>query len=160
MGRFVPIGIEHYKRMVDDDYYYVDKTLLIKEIMDSSTQVSLFTRPRRFGKTLAMSMLRTFFEDERDVDGNKIDNRHYFEGKKIEACGGGYLEKQGKYPVVSLTLKSAKQGTYELAYDNLKDSISEEFRRHRYVCADGVLQEDEIQKFKSIIAGSAKEADY
>lgn len=133
MEKMIPIGIESYKEIVNKDYYYVDKTLLIKEILDSGTKVNLFTRPRRFGKTLAMSMLRAFFEDERDERGNKIDNRRYFNGKNIAVCGEKYLSQQGKYPVISLTLKEAGKPSYEQAYDAMKDLITDEFRRHRYV---------------------------
>lgn len=68
--------------MIDGEYYYVDKTMLVKEVLDNGTSVSLFTRPRRFGKTLAMTTLRTFFEDERDASGEKIDNSHYFAEKR------------------------------------------------------------------------------
>ena len=99
MGKKIPIGIEFYKEMVDKDYYYVDKTLLIKDILDAGTKVSLFTRPRCFGKTLSLMTLRTFFEDERDWYGNKVDNCRYFEGKKISLCGEEYLAKQGAFPV-------------------------------------------------------------
>ena len=79
----ISIGIESYKEIVDRPYYYVDKTLLIKDLLDNGTLVSCFTRPRRFGKTLALSMLKTFFELEMDSKGNVIDNSHYFEGMKI-----------------------------------------------------------------------------
>ncbi len=160
MERPVPIGVEFYKKMMEGNYYYVDKTLLIKEILDVGASVSLFTRPRRFGKTLALSMLKTFFEDERDQEGNKIDNRRYFEGKKINECGECYMEKQGKYPVINLTLKSAKQPNYEMAYHVLQDAIAEEFGRHMYVLQDGVLREDEVQKFQDIIGKRAEAADY
>ena len=90
MRRRIPIGIEFYKEMIDKNYYYADKTLLIKEILDSGIKVGLFTRPRRFGKTLTLSMLKTFFEDERDLDGGKIDNSIYFEGSR-------YILRQGLY---------------------------------------------------------------
>ena len=72
--RPLPIGIEFYRDMKDKPYYYVDKTLLIKDILDKGGKVNLFTRPRRFGKTLALSMLRTFFEQEIDQIGTVIDN--------------------------------------------------------------------------------------
>lgn len=160
MVKKVPIGIEFYKRMIDNDYYYIDKTLLIKEILDGGASVSLFTRPRRFGKTLALSMLKAFFEDERDETGNRIDNSHYFEGKNIAACGEKYLAKQEKYPVINLTLKSAKQPSYEMAYHVLRDSIIGEFSRHRYVCEEGILQAEDIQKFHDILARKANTADY
>ena len=83
----IGIGYEDYKRFVDDKLYYVDKTLLIKDVIDFGGEVTLFTRPRRFGKTLALSMLRTFFEEERDRDGTIVDNSRYFSGKKIMDCG-------------------------------------------------------------------------
>lgn len=160
MSRAVPIGIEFYKEMIEKDFYYVDKTLMIKDILDSSAKVSLFTRPRRFGKTLALTMLQAFFEDERDRDGKPVDNSHYFAGKKIASAGAAYMEKMGQYPVINLTLKSAKQPTYEMAYQVLKDSIREEFRRHWYVCESGVLFEDEKQKFLQIMEGRARDGEY
>lgn len=93
MGRKIPIGIEFYKEMIEKDFYYVDKTLMIKDVIDSNSKVSLFTRPRRFGKTLALTMLQTFFEDQRNDKGEHIDNSRYFAGKKITACGESYMEK-------------------------------------------------------------------
>ena len=107
----IGIGYEKYKEFVDDNLYYVDKTLLIRDIIEKGGKVTLFTRPRRFGKTLALSMLRTFFEKEYDYDGNIVDNRRYFEGKKIMEAGDGILSRLGRYPVLFLTLKSAKQPT-------------------------------------------------
>ena len=74
MRRPIPIGVEFYKEMVDGGYCYEDKTVLIKGILDGGAKANLFTRPRRFGKTLALNMLRVFFEDERDREGNRIDN--------------------------------------------------------------------------------------
>ena len=73
MEKRIPIGIEFYKTMIEGNYYYVDKTLLVKEILEKGASVSLFTRPRRFGKTLAMTMLKAFFEDERDENGDKVE---------------------------------------------------------------------------------------
>ena len=70
-----PIGIEFYKKMIDKPYYYVDKTLLIRDLLDKGGAVNLFTRPRRFGKTLMLTMLKAFFECELDRDGNVVDNR-------------------------------------------------------------------------------------
>ena len=130
MKKPIPIGIESYKKIVDKNYYYVDKTLLIKEILDGGAQAILLTRPRRFGKTLALSMLQTFFEDERGYSGDKIDNSAYFIGKKIFDCDK-YRLKQGKYPVIHLTLKSAKQPDYEMAYNVLQKSIAQEYGRNK-----------------------------
>lgn len=97
------IGIENYKKMIQKDYYYIDKTFLVKEILEKGSEVNLFTRPGRFGKTLALSMLRTFFEKETDLQGNVIDNSHYFSGKKIMEAGEKYTCHMGQYPVISLS---------------------------------------------------------
>ena len=94
------IGVEDYKRIVDKSYYYIDKTLLIRELLDNGGTVSLFTRPRRFGKTLALSIVKTFFEAEIDAKGNPIDNRHYFDGMKIMDAGEEYTDHMGQYPVI------------------------------------------------------------
>lgn len=158
--RPIPIGIEFYKKMIDGKYCYVDKTMLVKNILDGGAAVNLFTRPRRFGKTLALSMLKVFFEDERDSMGDKIDNSHYFEGKKITGCGESYMDHQGKYPVIHLTMKSARQPSYDMAYGILQKTIAEEFRRHEYVCGKNTLAADEKRRFRRIIEGNADVDDY
>lgn len=160
MKKKVAIGYEFYKQVIDRNCYYVDKTLLIRDILDSSVLVNLFTRPRRFGKTLAIQMLKVFFEDERDRQGNKIDNNRYFEGKKIMSCGEKYTERMGQYPVISLTLKSAKQPNFEMAYQLLRDAIREEFRRHWYVHESGVLMEDDKVKFKRLMEAKGESSEY
>ncbi len=158
--RPLPIGIEFYKEMVDKNYYYVDKTTMIKDVLDSHAKVSLFTRPRRFGKTLAITTLKAFFEDERDRDGKPIDNSRYFKGKKIACCGREYMDKMGRYPVINLSLKSAKQPAFDMAYGVLTEQIAGEFRRHRYVYESDVLYEEEKEKYKNILWGSAEYKDY
>jgi len=160
MDRRIPIGIEFYKRMMDGNYYYLDKTLLIKEILDKGASISLFTRPRRFGKTLAMTMLKAFFEDERDAAGQHIDNGSYFNDKKIAACGDAYMNRMGQYPVINLTLKSAKQPSYDMAYQVLANSISREFARHRYVLQGDALLEEEKREFQNFIDKDTNEPDY
>ena len=127
------IGYEFYKEFVDSDMYYVDKTLLIRDIVEQGGKVTLFTRPRRFGKTLALTMLQTFFEAEYDLQGNPIDNRRYFEGKKIMEADDSILARLGQYPVIFLTLKSAKQDTFENAFFQLEKSIVDEVSRHSYL---------------------------
>ena len=121
--RPIPIGVEFYKQMIEDGYYYIDKTLLIKDILEQKSIVTLFTRPRRFGKTLAQSMLKTFFEKEILPDGTVADNSVYFQGKKIMEAGEEYTKHIGQYPVIFLSLKSAKQPTFEMAYENLAYEI-------------------------------------
>ena len=123
--------------------YYIDKTMLINDIVEKGGEVTLFTRPRRFGKTLALSMLRTFFELEYDCDGNVIDKTRYFEGKKIMNAPDKILSMMGKYPVIRLSLKSAKQNDYFTAFQKLRDEIIDEYKRHSYLWKkDGLSQED------------------
>ncbi len=133
MKRMIPIGYEDFKRIIEEETYYVDKTLMIKDIVEMKASVGLFTRPRRFGKTLNLSMIRRFFEDERTVTGERIDNGKLFDGLKIMDAGEKYLAMQQQYPVISLSLKSAKQPVFEMAYQSLLDEIVKEFQRHRYV---------------------------
>ena len=129
----ISIGVEDFKEIIDKDGYFVDKTLMIKKLIESQAKVTLFTRPRRFGKTLNQFMIRRFFEDEISEKGEKVDNGYLFDGLKIAECGEEILKHQQQYPVIFLTLKSAKQPTYALAYMELKKRISEEYKRHRYV---------------------------
>ena len=102
----LPIGVENFEELRSKRYYYVDKTLFIKELLDMMGKVNLFTRPRRFGKTLNMSMLRYFFEK------SEKDPAELFQGLKIMDAGERYLAHMGKYPVISVSLKSMKQYSY------------------------------------------------
>jgi len=119
----LPIGISDY-RAASTEYYYVDKTLLIRDFLDERAKVSLFTRPRRFGKTLTMDMLRTFFEKTDE------DTSVYFKNKKIWRCGKKYRSYQGKYPIIFITLKDVKCKTWEETYDLIFKLLQSEFRRH------------------------------
>ena len=149
--RPLPIGIEFYKEMIDKRYYYVDKTLLIKELLDKRGKVNLFTRPRRFGKTLNLQMLCTFFEQEIDRDGAIVDNSRYFAGTKIAEAGEAYTDHMGRYPVVSLTLKSAKQPNFEMASESLVDEIVDEYVRHRYVLETDCLTEAYREQYEMLM---------
>lgn len=108
--RPLPIGVDDFEKMIQGRYYYVDKTLFIKDFLDRKGEVNQIIRPRRFGKTLNMSMFKYFFEI-----GHK-DNTQLFSGTKIMDAGEGYLQHTGKYPVIMLTLKSLKQASYEEAF--------------------------------------------
>lgn len=154
------VGIEDYKRIIDKSYYYVDKTLFIKELLDRGGYVNLFTRPRRFGKTLALSMIRTFFELEIDRDGRKIDNRRYFDGMKILNAGKRYTDRLGQYPVIFLSLKSAKQPVFQMAYESLLDEIIKEYVRHRYVLNGSGLVEAYKKRYLEIMDRKADAAAY
>ena len=83
----IAIGVEDFKEIIDKDGYFVDKTLMIKKLIESRAKVTLFTRPRRFGKTLNQFMIRRFFEDEITEEGEEVDNGYLFDGLKITECG-------------------------------------------------------------------------
>ena len=155
----ISIGTEDFKTIIDKNGYLVDKTMMIRELLDSTAMVTLFTRPRRFGKTLNMSMLRRFFEDERTADGTTVDNRYLFEGLSISACGEKYLQHRGQYPVISLSLKSGKQPDYAMAYASLKDEIEKEFKRHMYLLQGEMVAADR-EKYESILGGKGQPIDY
>ncbi len=149
----IGIGYENYKEFIDQDMYYVDKTLLIKDILEIGGKTTLFTRPRRFGKTLALSMLRTFFELEYAFDGNIIDKREYFEEKKIMDAGADVLSMMGKYPVIKLSLKSAKQPDFYSSFIRIRDDIVDEFSRHSYLRKSNRLDNNDIDTFERFLSG-------
>ena len=156
----IPIGVEFYKQMISEGYYYIDKTLLIRDLLAQKNTVTLFTRPRRFGKTLAQNMLRTFFEKEVLPDGTLADNSIYFQGKKIMAAGEEYTKHMGQYPVISLSLKSAKQPTYEISYEKLQREITKEYTRHSYVLNGNILLPSEKKEFLSVMEKTASLSEY
>ena len=119
----LPIGVADY-RLASTEYYYIDKTLMIKEFLDERPMVSLFTRPRRFGKTLNMDMLRTFFEKTAE------DTSVYFRDKAIWQCGERYRSYQGKYPVIFLTFKDVKFTTWQETFQSIRELIAKEAYRH------------------------------
>ena len=151
MKKALPVGYEDIREIIDKKRYYVDKTMMIKSLLDSGGKVNLFTRPRRFGKTLNMSMIRRFFELEIDSKGNKISNAYIFEHLKISSCGEEYMSKQGRFPVINLSLKSTKQPSFDLAYGMLNRQIGKEFSRHQYVLQGDALSETEKNRFRKIM---------
>lgn len=148
----LPIGISDYVR-AQADYYYVDKTLLIKEFLDRKPLVSLFTRPRRFGKTLNMDMLRVFFEIS-DEDTSK-----YFKDKAIWKCGVEYRGHQGKYPVIFLTFKDVKFNSWKETLNKIGNLLQEEFGRHQELATSDKLADYEKTYFAKIINGDASKVD-
>lgn len=148
----LPIGIADYVR-AQTEYYYVDKTLLIKDFLDQKPLVSLFTRPRRFGKTLNMDMLRVFFEiaDE--------DTGRYFTDKKIWQCGEEYRAYQGKFPVIFLTFKDVKFATWENTIDKISALLQEEYDRHKEVMHGDQLASYEKEYFTRILNKTASEVE-
>ena len=132
----LPIGIDNFEMLITRGYYFIDKTLFIKELLDKKGAVTLFIRPRRFGKTLNISMIQYFFEDARQEDGTKVDNTYLFEGLDIMQAGEEYLSYMGQFPVINLSLKSGKQPNFDLAYDMLIRQIAYEYERHSFILKD------------------------
>lgn len=149
----LPIGIKDFKRLIDDKYYFVDKTLMIKELIESQTIVGLFTRPRRFGKTLNMSMIQRFFEKTDE------SNAYLFDGLKISEFPG-CMQYQGQYPVISLSLKSMKQGSYKDAFHMFKVLIAREYDRHKDILKSDKISDSEKDLFHSILTQKAEDAIY
>ena len=148
----LPIGISDYVR-AQAEYYYVDKTMLIKEFLDQKPLVSLFTRPRRFGKTLNMDMLRVFFEISDE------DTSVYFVDKAIWKCGEEYRRHQGKYPVIFLTFKDVKYDSWEATVDKIGGLLQAEFGRHQELAGSDKLAEYERAYFAKVLNGEASIVD-
>lgn len=159
LKKALPIGVDNFEKVIQEGYYYIDKTALIKELLDLKGEVNLFTRPRRFGKTLNLSMLQYFFEDTGDAERN-ARNRELFRGLKIMDAGESYTGQMGSYPVINLTLKSAKQRSFESAYGKLKEEIAEEYQRHQYVLECDRVSEENKRKFREIADRKAEYDDY
>lgn len=148
-----PVGITSYKE-VSKECYYVDKTLLIKDIIDDHSKVFLFTRPRRFGKTLAMDMVRTYFEI------SDMDTSVYFSDKNIWSEGEVYKDYQGKYPVIFLSFKDAHQSDWEDMYNSLCFTVKEEFLRHIELLSSNAITEYDKRYFSNIMDDNATMTDY
>ena len=149
----LPIGVEDFKRLVDNGYYFVDKTLMIKELLENKETVNLFTRPRRFGKTLNMSMLQRFFE------ATEKSNAYLFDGLKIAAYPE-YMAYQGKYPVISVSLKSMKQASYTDAFYMYKNLIAKEYEKHKIILESNQILDSEKEVFQNIMEQRADQNVY
>lgn len=149
----LPIGVEDFKRLVDNEYYFVDKTLMIKELLENKETVNLFTRPRRFGKTLNMSMLQRFFE------ATEKSNAYLFDGLKIAAYPE-YMAYQGQYPVISISLKSMKRASYQEAYFEYVKLLSDEFERHEIILQSDAVSEEDKLEFRKIKKRIAEPKEY
>ena len=148
----LPIGISDYVR-AQSDYYYVDKTMLIKEFLDQKPLVSLFTRPRRFGKTLNMDMLRVYFE-KMDEDTSK-----YFKDKDIWKCGEVYRTHQGKYPVIFLTFKDVKFDSWQATVEKIKSLLQEEYGRHQELLSSDRISDYEKEYFNKVLSATENEVE-
>ena len=146
----VPVGIEDFERIVREDYYYVDKTLLIEELLINRAPVTLFTRPRRFGKTLNMSMVKYFFDVK-----NKEENKKLFENLKIYSSE--YMSEQGKYPVIFISLKDLKADTWKECLKRLKLFIFDLYAEFEYIREK--MNEWDKRKFEKVLY-EQEDADY
>lgn len=151
-NRSLPIGVSDFK-LATTGYYYVDKTLMIRDFLDKKPMVSLFTRPRRFGKTLNMDMLRVFFEKTNE------DTSVYFKDKQIWQCGDYYTKHQGQYPVIFLTFKDVKSMTWEETFQKIRRLISLEFIRHNELETSSVLTSYEKGQYHLLAKDSGDEVD-
>ena len=149
----LPIGVEDFKRLVDNEYYFIDKTLMIKELLENKETVNLFTRPRRFGKTLNMSMLQRFFE------ATEKSNAYLFDSLKIAAYPE-YMAYQGQYPVISISLKSMKQASYTDAFYMYKNLIAKEYEKHKIILESNKILDSEKEIFRNIMEQRADQNVY
>ena len=141
----VPVGIEDFKELIQDEYYYVDKTLLIDEMLMNKSKVTLFTRPRRFGKTLNMSMLKYFFDVK-----DKEENKKLFENLKVS--NSEYMSEQGKYPVIFISLKDLKEDTWEECLESIKDIMYKIFNEYNFLREKlNVVEKRQFDKIWEII---------
>jgi hypothetical protein len=150
----LPIGLSDFKQVMEDDYYYVDKSLLIKEIVDQGAVALLLPRPRRFGKTLNLSMLRYFFEK------TESDTSALFRHLKIWQAGEEYTKRQGKYPVIYLTFKDVKEANWESALRKIKRLLQAEIARHGEVRSMLGGEKERRDYYDGLMSLKAEQADY
>lgn len=139
----MPVGVDNFREMVSRDYYFVDKTNFIRELLDNKNKVTLITRPRRFGKTLAMRMLQEFF----DINAAGRDT---FKGLNISRAGEKYMQHRGKYPVIFFSLKDIATGNYQDALRDLCGKISDLYAEYGFLAESPALNEREKEYFLSV----------
>ena len=149
----LPIGISSFKKLRENDYYYIDKTHFIRDVIEVSAEALLLPRPRRFGKTLNLSMLRYFFEKSEE------DRSGLFDGLTIRKHEV-FFEHQGRYPVIYLTFKDVKEASWGSCLKSLQSVIYEEYSRHRYLQDTQVLFSDEKAYIQKVLDGELEEADF
>ena len=139
---------------IASECYYVDKTLLIKDLVDDHNMVTLFTRPRRFGKTLAINMLKTFFEK------TGVDTSRYFTDKKIWQCGEKYQSLQGTYPVIMLTFKDVKYDSWQDSMEAIRLVLKDEYKRHPELVESETLGADDKDYLNRMEKGKLTDVEY
>ena len=152
--RPMPVGIEDFGELIQREYYFVDKTRFIRELLDAQGKITLITRPRRFGKTLTLSMMRYFFDLE-----NAEENRKLFAGLDIEQAGTRYMGEQGTRPVVFLTLKEVRAGKHTVMMDLLARALQGLYQCYPYLLTSDRLSEEDKKAFHRVTALEGNEAD-
>ncbi|SDC17196.1 PD-(D/E)XK nuclease superfamily protein [Paenibacillus sp. UNCCL117] len=154
MKRKLPIGLSDFREVIEDGYYYIDKSLFIRELIDIGSKSILLPRPRRFGKTLNLSMLRYFYERTTE------DTSKLFQHLSIWREGEAYTAKQGRHPVIFLTFKDVKWETWQACANEMNRVIGEEYRRHRAILQTDMLDSDERERYLAIIEQRADMSSY
>lgn len=144
--KIAAVGHENFKEIIDKQVYYVDKTMLIHDIIKSGSKVNLITRPRRFGKTLNISMLKYFF------DITEKDNAYIFDGLKISECYKEFETYRNEHPVISLSMKCGKMNTYGEAVENICQAIRDEYNRHSILLNGSAVSEEQKKYYKQILS--------
>lgn len=153
MKRNMPIGIDDFKKL-REDYYLVDKTDFIRQLIDGHSAVTLITRPRRFGKTLTMSMLDYFFSIEK-----KDETEHLFDGLAIDRAGTEYLARRGGSPTIFLTLRGLKQPTFAELLQNFSNTMGELYRSHAEAVSNAALDPADLDYFERVKNYKADKVD-
>ncbi len=169
----LPVGVSDFKDMMTGDYYYVDKTLFIKEVIDKGDKILLIPRPRRFGKTLNLSMLKYFYDccpdswfsdsqpPEKNEEKQGNSSKQLFQSLAILDADQKYLDKLGRYPVIFLSFRSIKDRDWESCINKIKQLIRYEYRKHKYLLDSPALDEEfEKEYFKKILNLTALQSDY
>ena len=168
----LPVGESDFKKIITENYYYVDKSLFIKEILDRGDTILLLPRPRRFGKTLNLSMLKYFYDccpetnpppppsRENNQPGPGKTDKNLFDSLAISKAGPQYLEKMGQHPVIFLTFKNIKESDWKSCWSKIKELIQDEYVKHDYLLDSPRIKPTEKKYFKKIIDLKGDEGNY
>ena len=150
----LPTGVDDFLKLRKESYFYIDKTLMIKDLLNTKGEVNVFTRPRRFGKSLNISMLKYYFDILHKNDAS------VFNGLAITEAGEQYTVHQSQYPVIILTMKETEGDNFESAFDELKAIVADEYTRHRYLLESSILMNHEKAYFNRILETTGSQGDF
>ncbi len=170
----IPVGVSDFKKMISENYYYVDKTLFIKEVIDRGDTILLLPRPRRFGKTLNISMVKYFYDCCPETESSESDTssheskqpaagntyKNLFDSLAIQNAGQEYRDQMGQFPVIFLTFKNIKESDWESCLSKIKQLIQDEYSRHYYLLDSKKMLPHELDYFNRIINLEGNKGDY